>query len=342
MPNYALNDLNAILFECGYTCDNAIFLCIKDNRYLITDARYSIEAQELVKDKIKVVCAQDLQKEARKLIRHHGINSLGFDPTSFSVASFNDLKKGLKKVRFNPINNLSQKMRIIKDENALAALKHSAKIGKLCFSQMAEYIDKEGEGKTEKELHKKAVEIFSDYGERELSFTPILAINQNAAKAHALPTNTRLKIGDLVLLDAGVRVGGYCSDCTRTAEFKPGFSFDKAQTFKDKKRQEIYDLVLKAQKAAISIIRPGILAKEVDNAARSVIAEAGYGDEFFHSTGHGVGLDIHELPRISTKGDTLLQEGMVFSVEPGVYLKGEFGVRIEDVVAVSKTGCEIL
>lgn len=341
MLNYILNNENAILYECGYTCDNALFLRLNGAGYLITDARYDIEARELVKQGINVICTHDLQAGARALIRKFKIKKLEFDPASFSVASFEALKN--KSVaQFKPVINLSQKMREVKDESALDMLKHAANVGKECFRLMAEYINLHAEGKTEKELHKKAVEIFSDHGNRELSFNPILAINKNAAKAHALPGNDRLKVGDLILLDAGVRINGYCSDCTRTAEFKADFSFDKNQSFKDTKKQEIYNLVLNAQKAAISAIAPGKKASDIDKTARDVIAKAGYDKQFFHSTGHGVGIDIHELPRISKASHTVLKEGMVFSVEPGVYIEGEFGVRIEDVVVVTKTGCEIL
>lgn len=237
MPNYILNNENAILYECGYTCDNALFLRLNGAGYLITDARYDIEARELVNGGVSVICASDLQSAARGLLRKLKIKRLEFDPASFSVASFEALSKK-SKASFKPVINLSQKMREVKDAFALLKLKHSAKVGKECFRQMAEYISLQGDGKTEKELHKKAVEIFSDYGDRELSFNPILAINKNAAKAHALPSNERLKMGDLVLLDAGVRIDGYCSDCTRTAEFNESFSFDKAQSFKDPKKQE--------------------------------------------------------------------------------------------------------
>lgn len=341
MPNYILNNENAILYECGYTCDNALFLSIGKYKYFITDARYDIEARASVKSGIVVICAFDLCKQARLILRKHNVSSIKFDSTSFSLHDFQRLKQGIK-TRLVEVTNLSQKMREVKDKDALLKLKEAAKIGECCFDEFASFIKSSGEGKSEKYLHKKAVEIFSDFGDRNLSFSPIFAINANAAKAHALPSDTILKRGDLILLDAGVRYEGYCSDRTRTACFDEGFSFSKKQSFKNAKTKEIYDLVLKAQQAAISTIRPGIRASLVDKAARDVIALAGYKEQFFHSTGHGVGLDIHELPRINLKSDTILKEGMVFSVEPGVYLEGEFGVRIEDVVAVTSDGCEVL
>jgi len=151
-----------------------------------------------------------------------------------------------------------------------------------------------------------------------------------------------LRYGDLLLLDAGVKFNRYCSDRTRTACFDENFNFGKEQNFKNAKRQEIYEIVKEAQALAIAAVMPGKKASEIDVAARDFIAAQGYGEAFFHSTGHGVGVDIHELPFISKRGDTVLQEGMVFSVEPGIYLPGEFGVRIEDVVVVRENEAEIL
>ena len=167
-------------------------------------------------------------------------------------------------------------------------------------------------------------------------------MNENAAKAHALPTEKKLKKGDLVLLDAGGKFQRYCSDRTRTAFFDENFNFSKKQNFKNNFINEIYNIVLQAQEEAIKAIKPGVKACQIDKIARDFISKKGYEEFFFHSTGHGVGVDIHELPRISKKDETILKEGMVFSIEPGIYLQDKFGVRIEDVVLVTKNGCEIL
>ena len=176
-----------------------------------------------------------------------------------------------------------------------------------------------------------------------LSFAPIVAINENAAKAHALPSKKRLQSGDLLLLDAGVKFMGFCSDRTRTAYFgADGLNFSKKQRFKSAKQNEIYEIVREAQLLAIRAVAPGVKARDIDAAARKFIAKFGYEKQFFHSTGHGVGLDIHELPYISARSDFIVREGMVFSIEPGIYLENEFGVRIEDVVVVTQNGCEIL
>lgn len=178
----------------------------------------------------------------------------------------------------------------------------------------------------------------SQIGKLDLSFDPIVAINANAAKPHALPTSKKLKLNDLLLVDAGVKYKRYCSDrtCTSTIDFEK-FSFKREQKFKSKKQQKIYDLVYKAQLNAIEKARVGMKASEIDKLARSIIEEAGYGKYFVHSTGHGVGLDIHEFPNINHKSDVIIEDNMVFTIEPGIYLPNEFGVRIEDTV-VMKNG----
>lgn len=345
MPNYILKNENAILFEAGYSCDNALFLQIGGNSYFITDARYEIEAREKAKKNVKILCAnngQSLGSVARKLIRVSKIKKIQYDPFNFSVAEFDDLSKGMK-IYFKKVANLSHQKRICKSDDEIKKLKNAATIGAQCFDEFAEYLRKNGEGKTEKFLQKIAIDIFSDNGNRELSFSPIFAINENAAKAHALPSDQKvLKSGDLILLDAGVRIDGYCSDRTRTASFTKDLNFSKEQIFKDQKIQNVYNIVLKAQQKAIMSVKPNIKAYQIDQIARQIITQAGYEKHFFHSTGHGVGLDIHELPRISPKSDQVIKQSMVFSIEPGIYLEGEFGIRIEDVVCVKENSCEVL
>ena len=182
----------------------------------------------------------------------------------------------------------------------------------------------------------------SHLGKYDLSFDPIIAINANAAKPHALPTNKKLKLNDLILVDAGVKYKRYCSDrtCVTSANFEK-LSFKREQKFKNKKHQKIYDLVYKAQLNAIEKARVGMKASQIDALTRNVIEKAGYGDRFIHSTGHGVGLDIHEFPNINSKSDVIIEDNMVFTIEPGIYLPKEFGVRIEDTV-VMKNGKAVI
>ena len=231
---------------------------------------------------------------------------------------------------------------MVKTDEEILFLKEAATQGALAFNAIGQLLADNGEGKSEQRLHYEAQGVLRDFGNRDLSFDPILAINANAAKAHALPTQTVLKRGDLVLLDAGVKYRRFCSDRTRTFLFGNDISMQKDQHFSNREIQSLYDLVRKAQETAISKARAGMQAKELDSIARSIIDTAGYGKAFSHSLGHGVGLDIHEHPYINTRNSEILEDSMVFTIEPGVYLGGKFGIRIEDTVVIKNGRAEVL
>jgi Xaa-Pro aminopeptidase len=211
------------------------------------------------------------------------------------------------------------------------------------FKELAKFIRKNGFNQTEQFLYFKAFEKMSQTGKLDISFEPIVAINENAAKPHALPTSKKLKLNDLLLVDAGIKYKRYCSDrtCTSAVDFE-NFSFKREQKFKNSKHQKIYDIVLKAQLNCIEKARVGMKASEVDKLTRDVIEKSGYGKYFIHSTGHGVGLDIHEFPVINSKSDVIIKENMVFTIEPGIYLPNEFGVRIEDTIVMQNGKAVIL
>ncbi len=340
MRDYLLKNENAVYYECGFSCDNEIFFKSGDEAWFITDPRYTEEAKASIQN-AEVVEARDLTEALRKLLRKKKVRKLWYDPAEWSVADFKKISEKLT-LYLAPKSDLSRKKRIVKSEREITLLKEAVKRGEEAFGRFAAFLREKGEGLTEERLFFESSVLLQNKGENALSFEPIVALNENASKPHALPTSKPLQRGDLILFDAGVKASRYCSDRTRTAEFSPYMDFSKSQRFSDPKRQKIYDIVLKAQEAAIMAVRPGIEASEVDRAAREVIEKAGYGEAFVHSTGHGVGLDIHELPVISSKNRTPLEENMVFTVEPGIYLPGEFGVRIEDMVRVTADGVEVL
>ena len=333
MDNFILKNENAIYYECGYSCDNVIFIKLGKEAYFITDARYTVEAKNEIKD-AKVIESSNLIEQAQKILKQNKCKKIIFDGNDFSYNAYNQLTQDLK-LKFINKPNFSQQKRMIKSDDEIAILHKAAKLGRKGFKQLAKYIQKNGLEQNEKYLHFKAIEKMSQLGELELSFDPIVAINKNAAKPHALPTNTKLQLGNLLLVDAGVKYKRYCSDrtCTSVVDFET-FNFKREQKFKHKKHQKIYDIVLKAQLNAIEKARIGMKASEIDNLTRSVIKKAGYEKEFVHSTGHGVGLDIHEYPFINSKSDVIIEDNMVFTIEPGIYLPNEFGVRIEDTVAM--------
>jgi len=339
--DFILKNENAVYYECGFSCDNVIFLRFGSEAFFITDGRYTTEANENVKNATVIQSEYDLAKTAREIIRKNRIKKLLYDPLDWSVEDFYKLSSKLK-CYFKKEKNFSQKKRIIKTDSEIELLKQAVKLGGEGFDRFADYLKDRGIGENEKRLFFKATEFLTNQGELTLSFDPIVAINENAAKPHSLPGDKTLKKDDLLLFDAGVKYKRYCSDRTRMIEINGKYHFDIKQSFKDKNRQKIYDIVLKAKDEALKVAKEGVRAKDVDKAAREVIDKAGYGKYFIHSTGHGVGLDIHELPVISKRDETILKENMVFTIEPGIYLPGEFGIRIEDMVMIKNGKGEIL
>ncbi len=341
MTNYILKNENAVYYECGFSCDNEIFLKFGSERIFITDARYTVEAQEKLRG-VKIVEARDVVKKAAELLAKHKIKKLHFDPSDFTVWEYEKLKES-KYTYFEPMPNFSRQKRIIKTNKEIKLIKEAVRLGAEAFDQFAAYLKRHGLNQNEKRLFFECSARLQNFGEYALSFDPIVAINENAAKPHALPTDKEVRIGSLLLVDAGMKFERYCSDRTRVAEYNSEINFDKKkQSFLSSKRQKVYDTVLKAQEKAIKAAKPGVKACDIDKAARDVIEKAGFGKYFVHSTGHGVGLDIHELPVISAKSQTVIEENMVFTIEPGIYLPGEFGVRIEDMVRIAPTRAVVL
>ncbi|MEA2028040.1 MAG: M24 family metallopeptidase [Campylobacterota bacterium] len=338
--NYILKNENAIYYECGYSNDNCIFLSIEGDRYLFTDGRYTIEAREGLK-KGEIVIDRDLLGQVVEMITKYKPKSITYDPKEWSVYEFNKLSQ-VEIVEFIPQEDISHKERMIKSAEEIKLLKRAATLGLNAFDKFADFIVNQGMGVDEYRLKHKAQSILSYDGLYELSFDPIVALEANAAKPHAMPTKQMVKEGDLLLIDAGLKYQRYCSDRTRVAQIGEGMDLALAQDFTHPKYQKAYDIVLKAHDTAIQGARSGMKAKEVDALARDIITNAGFGDCFVHGTGHGVGLDIHEMPYISQKSETIIEDGMVFTIEPGIYIPNEFGIRIEDMVVMKNGRADIL
>jgi len=340
MKNYILQNENAVYFECGYSCDNVIFISIGGDKYFITDARYEIEAK-LMALNCEVIITNDLMGQSKKIIQKSKIKTLSFDPSDFTLFTYEKLKDGLK-INFIQEPNFSKLKRLIKTDKEIKLIQMAMKLGRKGFKRFSNYLEHDGISKSEKYLFFKAREFMSNHGELELSFDPIVAINKNSAKPHALPTDILLNKNDFLLVDAGVKYERYCSDRTCCTSIHNNLTFKREQKFKNKLEQKIYDIVLKSQQTAISKAKVGMKASQIDKFARDIIEKSGYGKYFIHSTGHGVGLDIHEYPNINSRNDVILENNMVFTIEPGIYLNEKFGVRIEDTVVMKKGKAEIL
>jgi Xaa-Pro aminopeptidase len=330
MHNFILNKENEIYYECGYSCDNVIFLSIEGEKYFITDGRYTLDAKQNAK--AEVITTSNLLKTAKEIILKKRVKRIIIDPLNWDYDSFVSLSKV---TNLKQIKNYSHQKREIKTPNELAIIKKAVKKGAKAFEKFKKEIKINLD---EFELSYRFKEKLTKRGRNELSFEPIVAINENSAKPHAVVSEKKLYKNDLLLLDAGLKYKRYCSDRTRTISINDEISMSKIQKFKDKQKQKIYDIVLKANEKAIKSIKVGIKINELDKIARKIIEDAGYGKYFIHSLGHGVGLDIHEWPYVNSKNETIIKEGMVFTIEPGIYLPDEFGIRIEDMVCINYDG----
>lgn len=220
-------------------------------------------------------------------------------------------------------------IRAIKDEEEKKLMRAASKLNDEAMHILIESLE---ENMSELEAEEILKKIYFDLGAEGFSFTPIIAFDKNGANPHHENGGRLLKHGDAIILDIGCRKNNYCSDMTRTIFFGEA----------GEKEKEVFETVLEANQKAISLVKPGMKFSEIDRAARSVIEEKGYGPYFTHRTGHSIGIEVHEAGDVSSVNDALLQAGMVFSVEPGIYLEGKFGVRIEDLVLVTEDGCEVL
>ena len=219
--------------------------------------------------------------------------------------------------------------RMIKDAEELELMRVSSRMNVQVCTRIGEALR---EGVTEKEIQALYNTIAQELGSAGSSFTPLVCFGKNGAEPHHDSDGTRLKPGDTVITDVGLQWKHYCSDMTRTLHF--------GEVTDEQKR--VHKIVTAANRAGIAACRPGVLMKDIDRAARKVIEDAGYGPYFTHRTGHGIGLDVHEFPDCSAVSEVVARPGMIFSIEPGIYLPGQFGVRVEDLVAITEDGCEVL
>ena len=246
-------------------------------------------------------------------------------PSHFLIELINERSD----MKFVNSSLIIDEVRMIKDEDELKLLREaSLVVDKVVMDLIASIPEK----LSEKEMENKVKELFKKYGTDKMSFDPIVAYGANAADPHHVGNNDHAKNGDCVLMDIGGKTNSYCSDTSRTV-----FLGEPCAEAK-----KVYEIVLEANIAAMAIIKPGVKFSDIDKTARKIIEKAGYGEFFTHRTGHNIGIEDHEYPDVSTINGMEVQKGMVFSVEPGIYLEGKFGVRIEDLVIVTEDGYEIL
>ena len=302
-----------------------MLLIFKECAYLIIDFRYIEKARNTVKN-CTVMEQENLTEQINSLMKKHNAKSLAVESMDMTLSRMSFLEKKFPDIEFIKSDELSNNiydMRTIKSTEEIEKIHKAQKIAEKAFDEILGFIRP---GVTEREIALKLDNCMLENGAEGLSFETIALAGANTSMPHGVPGNYKVKNGDFVLMDFGAVYDGYHSDMTRTVCV--GQSSEKMG--------KIYDIVLKAQLEALKKVKSGITGSELDGYARDIIDESGYGDFFGHSLGHGVGMEIHEFPTASSKSEPILKENMVVTVEPGIYLPGEFGVRIEDFVVVTE------
>lgn len=330
-----LSDRKNIYYYSGFAGDDSWLLLINDTTYLLSDGRFIAQAAAEAPD-AEFLCranGQQLQHLLVTALEDKPIKRLGFEGGALSYTAWVDLANllliYLPELEFDPAGKLPLEPRLVKDEYEQFCLRKCGEIADRALEATLPHIKP---GVTEREIAWQLEQALHEAGGQGLSFPTIAAAGANSAKPHAIPSDYAVQPGDFVTIDFGCRWQNYCGDCTRT--FAVGKISDE--------QRAAYETVLKAQLAGVANIRPGMTCAEADEISRRVIREAGLGEYFSHSLGHGVGLNIHEAPALSPSDKTTLAPGFLVTVEPGVYLPGRFGLRIEDSCIVTADGLEPL
>jgi Xaa-Pro aminopeptidase len=326
-----VTDLTNVRYLTGYTGSNGAVVARPGGAVFLTDFRYLqrveplrrfIEVRQANQDLITFIAGRwaELAPSAARI---------GFEAAHVSVARHGVLAEAAGGVDLIATSGVVEGLRLIKDDEEIAAIRRASAMLEPVYAALVE----EGfGGRTEFDIAWRIHQLVRDHGADGVSFDPIVASGEAGALPHAEPRRVVIEQGSMITVDLGAKLDGYCSDCTRTFAVGPPPA----------ELEEIYQLVLRAQLAGLDAVRPGATGVDADALVRRTISEAGHGEHFQHGTGHGVGLEIHEDPRLSTTSTATLEPGMIVTVEPGVYVPGLGGVRIEDLVVVTADGCEPL
>lgn len=301
-----------------------------DKTWYYTDSRYIESANDLISgaEIATAPAGQSYRTLTQAIVESCGIKKLGFEDAYMSVGDFRLWEKALT-AELVPASKLLEQLRMVKDAEELAAMREAQRITDEAFTAILPFIKP---GVTEQEISARLQYEMLSRGAERMSFDPIVASGPNGSKPHAIPSDKKVQNGEFITMDFGCKFGNYCSDMTRTVAL--GEPSEEMRT--------VYETVAKAQLAGIALVKGGVKGCDVHEAGRKVIADAGYGAYFGHGFGHSLGIEIHEDPRFSPLWSGSIPAGATLSAEPGIYLPGKFGVRIEDVVFLTDGGCENL
>ncbi len=321
-------DLKNIRYLTGFSGSDGALLVGAGKPVLLVDGRYLTQAGKQAPE-ARAVLYRDKVSGIADALSARGIKHVGFEPAAATVELHSALRRKAKNVRWKPLPSDLGAIRAVKDGKEMESIRKA-----ICIASEAlrSTLGRIRPGVCEREIAVELEYTMHKKGADAPSFDSIIASGPNSALPHARPGTRKIRPGDFVVVDFGAVFSGYHSDETCT------FAVGR----KGRKHEKLYAVVKEAHDRALAAVGPGVACRDVDAAARSVIEKAGYGDCFSHGTGHGVGLDVHEAPRLSTLSDSVLKEGMVITIEPGIYIPGFGGVRIEDMVLVEKGGARVL
>ena len=313
----------------GFTGSDGVLLVTEDRAMLAADFRYYEQVKMQAPDFELVRVGTDMVASLAAQVRELGPKRLGFESHAVTVETYEKWRSAISDPEWVPTSKLVEELRVIKDAHELADLEEAVRIADQAMAHIQEWLRP---GVTERELAWELEVYMRTHGAEKLSFDTILASGPNGAMCHAVPTDRPIQVGDPIIIDMGALYEGYCSDMTRS--FCLGTASDQYR--------QVWDTVLQAQLATEEAVKPGMTGIQMDAVARDIIYGAGYEGKFGHGLGHGVGLAIHEPPRASRTSTDVLSAGMVLTVEPGIYVPGWGGVRLEDMVVLTDDGCRVL
>lgn len=329
LPGLILSSLPNLRYLSGFTGSSGIGLVTPEHAFIATDSRYHLQVRQECPDFDLIPSRNHPLKDLAERIKDLRLPRLAFEQDSLIYSRWYELKRNLPQVELVPTRGIVENLRLYKDNREIRLIREACQLVDSAFEYILPLLRP---GITEKEVALEIDFYLRKHGAEGVGFETIVASGFRSALPHAHPTEKPLEPGDLVTLDFGAVLGGYHSDITRTVCLSPATA----------KHREVYSIVLEAQKRGIQSARAGAISKEVDASARNYIKEQGYGDCFGHSLGHSLGVEVHDGGTLSFRSELLLQPGMVFTVEPGIYIEGWGGVRIEDDILITRDQPEVL
>ncbi len=324
-----VTEINHVRYLSGFSGSNGMVILAPPKAYFLTDFRYLVQAQKEVKDCQVIIADRELTSELPRLPVFSKKIRVGVEAAFVSLKLHEQLKELLPKADFKPTENLIESLTVAKDSEEIRKIRKAVRIADQAFSETLKYVKP---GIKEKDIALELEYSMRSHGADAGAFDFIVASGQRSSMPHGRASNKKLRKGDFVTLDFGAVYQGYASDVTRTVVLGRATA----------RQKKIYGIVLTAQKKACKAARPGLACSRLDGVAREIIMKDGYGDNFGHGLGHGIGMIVHDRPTLNPRSTDILREGMVVTIEPGIYIPNWGGVRIEDDVLITASGGQIL